>query len=152
MSSRRSSTSLSRGKGKRRVSFLENILYWQWYYNKKIGAVFPWGAAMIITWTFSFLNLAFIPFIVLRILGHAGYEVMFIYPVVGFIYIIKYDNGKYCFDNDERKDAFDQREKYCILTEIYDSMTRERVSMHKKIFCIYIAGTLLVTAVTLWIF
>jgi hypothetical protein len=140
------------GKGKRRVSFLENILYWLWYYNKKTGAVFPWGLAMFITCILAFLNLAFIPFIILRILGRTGYEVVFIYVVLLVIHNIKYDKYDYCFDKGKRKDAFDQLEKYCILTEIYDSMTRERVSMHKKVFCIYIAGTLLVTAITLWIF
>ncbi|MDR1348410.1 MAG: hypothetical protein LBJ63_08320 [Prevotellaceae bacterium] len=152
MSSKRNSTSLSRGKGKRSISFIENIHYWLWYYNKKTGAAFQGNAAMIITWTFLFLNLAFIPFIILRIMGRTGYEVFFIYAIVSFIYNIKYDSFKYCFDKDERKDFFKHHQKYCILTEIYDSMTRERVSMHKKIFCIYIAGTLLVTAITLWIF
>jgi hypothetical protein len=134
------------------ISFIENILYWLWYYGKKIKAIAPWNGAWIISCILTFLNLAFIPFIILNIMDCKFNVLLYLYIIIIAIYMIKYNSKKYCTIKDKRTNIMVWDDNHCILTEKYDNMSNKQRRKHKRIFIIYVVSTIAVTVVTLLIF
>jgi predicted nucleic acid-binding Zn ribbon protein len=134
---------------KNKISFFENILYWFWYYNKKMGDWYPWRGAKADVGLFVFFNITFIPFVILNILGYNGYMVMIIFPVIIIFFGIKYNDRKYCIVRDKHTNSKVWSEKYCILSERYDNMSYKQRRKQKRIFIIYVISTILITVLTL---
>jgi hypothetical protein len=132
-----------------KISFFENIIYWIWFYSLKFKAMYPWRFAHTVTSLLKCSNVAFIAFIIYKIINIESSE-----DVIGFVTYtlcviiiiadsIIYDSNKYCVLKTKYYVALNEQ-KFCILKERYDSLSRNAMKRHKKRFYMY----LIITAVT----
>lgn len=136
-----------------KISFTENIIYWLWFYFKRMGAHFPFMATQMILaililsnlmsvgiisfFIYSLIcNIIDVPHIVLNTERIVIALIIMYLPVLLYIFI-RYNDKKYC--TVRKPGGWVWLNKYCILTEYYDNITREQVQKHRKIFCIYLS-------------
>jgi hypothetical protein len=133
----RNNTILNKESDKFKISFFENIIYWLWYYARKIGIMHPWSFARTITSVLKFLNMAGIILIILDMIGindndFIGFMLLTMYAIYAIILFIDkiidkiiYDSRKHCIG--KTKYAWNIRdESDCILKEKYDSISKKK--------------------------
>jgi hypothetical protein len=139
---------------KLKISFFENIIYWIWYYSLKHGAIDPWRFGRAITTILKFSNAAILLFAVFKIVGIDSEETVPLILASLFIFIfyadmIIYGSKKYYSKRTAYYTVWDV--KYCILTERYGYISKERKRKYKTVFFSYLVITI-VTDVFFFVF
>jgi hypothetical protein len=128
-----------------KISFFENIIYWFWIYSLKIKAMYPWSFACIVTSALKSSNMAFIVFIITKIINIdkdvAGFVIYTLFVIIIIADMIIYDGKKYCILKTKYYGVWD--EKFCILKAKYDSLHQNTVKKHKKSFYLYLIITII---------
>ncbi|MDR2951499.1 MAG: hypothetical protein LBV71_20100 [Prevotella sp.] len=140
-----------------KISFTENILYWLWFYFKRMGARFPFMVAQMVLaililsnlmsvgvisfFIYSLIcNMIDVPHIVLNTERIVIALIIMYISVLSYV-LLRYNDKKYCTVKKHR--ILIWHDKYCILADYYDSITPEQVRKHLGIFCMYLSISLL---------